>query len=522
MTVPPDFSGTILDNLNDAVVIINAGDFSIAKANSAFCAMHGVSPEALEGQTCHYLIHGSASPCLECGDICPVRETLTTGRHASSGHLHFTSTGEMRYVENSTSPVFDSGELIVQVVLVTRDITGKTLMELALRESEERFRQIFAQDDDALFVLDPYTHAILDANPTAVQTYGYAADEMSGKPVSLLFDAAGYEQFTAQLKETAMDKTIMIPRATHVRKDGSSLQASLRVRLIRLKDRAVLYCSFRDMTDKFRLQEEALDLQAKLIHANKMTSLGTLVSGVAHEINNPNNFILFNAQLLAEAWRDVAPILEARRRTGEDFTLGGLPFEEMRDVVPRLLAGISDGSQRITAIVKNLKDFARQERPGLDAPVDINEVVKTSAAIMDSHIKKHTAAFSIELGRDLPAVRGSSQQLEQVVINLIMNALLALPGYTRGVKVVTSGEPLGTVVIRVRDEGVGMTADVMERVTEPFFTTRLDQGGTGLGLSISYSIVKAHCGSIVFESEPGRGTTVTVSLPAYKAGHDHE
>ena len=513
-----DFSEAILNSMNDAVAIIDAGDYRIVKVNRSFLSVYGNTEEEVIGRTCHAVIHRSEGPCSQSGQDCPLLETIATGRHASNEHAHFQKTGEMRYFEDSTSPIRDDSGGIVQVVHLSRDITGRTLTELALRESEDRFRRLFEQHEDALFILNPYTQEILDANPAAVEMYGYTLEEFIGKTPALFFDDQNDGKYTAHIRRAETTGNVRIDRAVNIRKDGTKITTSLRGKFIRLKDRNVLYCSVSDITEQIRLEEEARLIQSKLIQANKMTSLGTLVSGVAHEINNPNNFILFNAQLLSEAWRDVASVLEELPDSGRDLHIGGLPFTEMKDIVPKLLTGISDGSNRIKNIVKNLKDFARQDPAGLEGTVDLNSVVTISASILDAHIKKFTEHFTLDLGKDLPAVRGSSQQLEQVVINLITNALLSLPETRCGVQVSTERDGEGSVVIRVKDEGCGMPPEILDRIMEPFFTTRLAQGGTGLGLSISYSIIKAHQGTIAFASEPGQGTMVSVALPIIEGG----
>src|SRR6185369_10777860 len=136
-----------------------------------------------------------------------------------------------------------------------------------------------------------------------------------------------------------------------------------------------------------------------------------------------------------------------------------------------------------------------------------------SASILNPLISSSTRRFKLELAEGLPQVRGSARQLEQVVINLIQNALLALPDPDHGVRVGTELDPeSGNVLIRVSDEGSGIAPEISDRVMEPFFTTRLERGGTGLGLAICATIVKEHGGSIEFSSEPGKGTMFTVRL----------
>ena len=272
----------------------------------------------------------------------------------------------------------------------------------------------------------------------------------------------------------------------------------------------------RDVTARVRMEKEAKAIQSKLIHTNKMTALGTLVSGVAHEINNPNSYILSNAQLFSEIWSDTYKVLREQYQKNGEFYLGGLKYSEIESVVPKLIHGINDGATRISNIVNYLKDFARPDRSNLNGKVDINKVILNSRTILNNKINIITDDFHITYGDNLPLVKGSSQQIEQVVMNLVINSLQALPDKQSGIWVSTSYEKeTGFVIIKIRDEGNGMSGEILDRITEPFFTTKLNSGGTGLGLSISYSIVKEHNGLLEFESKQGKGTTVYLKLPAH-------
>ena len=272
----------------------------------------------------------------------------------------------------------------------------------------------------------------------------------------------------------------------------------------------------RDITAEVRMEEEARLIQTRLIQANKMTSLGTLVSGVAHEVNNPNSYILTNAQIFDEIWKDSVEILKEHYRDNKELNLGGIPFSELLDVAPKLISGIHEGSIRIKKIVENLKDFSRAESYDLGSKVNMNTVIMSARSLLDSHIGKYTNKFHINCDDSIPPVKGSTQQLEQVIINLIMNALQSLPDNESGILISTSyNKKSKTVNVKVKDEGCGISDEILGRVTEPFFTTKLNIGGTGLGLSISYTIIKDHKGSLLFKSKEGKGTVVTVNLPVY-------
>lgn len=254
-----------------------------------------------------------------------------------------------------------------------------------------------------------------------------------------------------------------------------------------------------------------------MIHANKMASLGMLVSSIVHEINNPNNYIMSNASLLSAAWKDAMVVLEEYAREHGEFYLDGVSFSTAREEVPELLSGLMDGTHRINAIVNSLKDFVRQDGGSLQDRVDVGKAVRIACQIVEHEIKKHTVNFNLNIDEKPLYVRGNAQQLEQVVINLVINALNSLPDkYGRMFVSVSHPEHGRYVEIMVRDEGVGIPGSVLAKLFEPFFTTRKDSGGTGLGLFISRSIIEKHNGVMEFESEPGKGTTVTVKLPITK------
>jgi PAS domain S-box-containing protein len=269
----------------------------------------------------------------------------------------------------------------------------------------------------------------------------------------------------------------------------------------------------RDISERKRVEEEKKAIQAKLIQTNKMTSLGLLVSGMAHEVNNPNNSINFSAHILAKTWIDILPILDNYNKTEGDFFIAGHQFSQIRETLPQVITGISDSSHRIEGIIKNLRDFVRKGQADLSMLANINCIVSVSAAILNNQIKMHTNNFKLELDERAPEVRGNSQQLEQVVINLIMNAVQSLPNKDQSVSVATSfDEQAGQAIIKVSDTGCGMSTEVKSRLFEPFFSTKLDSGGTGLGLAISNVIIKDHKGVLEFDSEPGKGTTAIVRL----------
>ena len=259
---------------------------------------------------------------------------------------------------------------------------------------------------------------------------------------------------------------------------------------------------------------KARQRQEQLFRAAKMVSLGTLVSGVAHEINNPVTSALLNTQSLRRAWDGVLPILDERSHNEGDFSVGGMTYNQIRKRMPLLLSHIEEGTRRVRDIVADLRDFARETPSERTDDIDINEVVLKAVGLVSNLIKKSTNHFSVDCTPNLPLFKGSAQRIEQVVINLVMNACQSLSDRERAVQVRTGQDPdKAGVIIEIRDQGTGMPPEVLQQVKDPFFTTKRDAGGTGLGLAISDRIVSDHEGELKFVSEPEKGTTVRVIFP---------
>jgi len=496
---------TIFDSALDGMFVI---DFEgrYLDVNLAGCRMFGYAKEELLSSGVRLLVPPERFHMIE-----EHRKLWKTGGYIPEVRM-LRKDGSEIWVDMAITPLrVGEKELALGI---KRDITARKTAEEALSESEERFRQIFEQNQDAQVILGCGECRVIDANPAAIALFGYSREEFIGMEEADLLGEKVCEKVKTGLK---LQGGFSFERVDAVRRDGTKAAVSVRGQVITLRQSTMVLCTVRDLTELIRMEEEARYIQAKLIHANKMTSIGTLASGVAHEINNPNNFILFNSTLLSDAWKDAARILERYYRDNGDFSLGGLPYSEMSEVVPELLSGITDGSRRIKGIVDNLKDFSRKDKAGLEGSFDVNRAVMASVSILSNQIAKYTDSFEVDCAEGLPKVKGSGQKIEQVVINLVLNALHALADKKKRVIVATRQEE-GRVFIEVRDEGAGMTRDVLDRVMEPFFTTKADLGGTGLGLSISYSIIKEHGGTLEFDSAPGIGTTARITLPAEAEG----
>ena len=381
-----------------------------------------------------------------------------------------------------------------------------------LSESKELLEKIFASQLDAIFVLDSSASPlILDCNPAAEKLFGYKREEMIGRSMEFMHvDFRHSQDFHQKLYLQIEEIGIFHLKELEMKhRDGTVflVNASGTQLLNERNEYIGMISVIHDISVEKLMEQE-------LIQADKMISLGILVSGVAHEINNPNNFIMLNAPLLKEVWKNVAPILDGHYEKHGDFNTGGLLYSEMKEEVPNLLNGIERGSKRIKRIVKDLKDFSRHDKEKMDESVNINDVIRQIITLLHSLIKKSTQSFSVEYGQNLPSIQGSNQKLEQVMINLIQNACHALPDTEKGIYVTTAYDGAsGHVLVTVQDEGIGMPDDDLNRIMDPFFTTKRDSGGTGLGLSVSSNIIKEHEGKIEVRSEVGKGSRFIVHLP---------
>lgn len=272
--------------------------------------------------------------------------------------------------------------------------------------------------------------------------------------------------------------------------------------------------AFAMQTKMVRAQDIVSKQQKELKQAEKMATLGTLVSCVAHDINNPNNSVKMTSQVLADTWRCIMPILDEYAEENGDFSIGGRRYSDHRKAIMDDFNRITRNSERIQHIVNGLKTFSRKQDTELYTRIHINNVVETSLDLF--YNERNTAGrFSIRLGRNIPYIRGSFWDLVQVIINLVQNACQARDGERNEVIVATRyDESNNKVIVRVKDYGVGMDKEVLDNIRKQFYTTRRESGGTGLGLFISSSIVKNHDGTLEIKSEPGRGTTVDISLDA--------
>ena len=377
-----------------------------------------------------------------------------------------------------------------------QDTEAKRQAEEALRASEETLRTLFHHSPDLIITFNrrgeplfhnrpPPEHLSMPFSRTRESRCRSHLDQVfdSGQPVGFLCSNESGHWWEIRLAPIAREGQVQSVMAV-----------------------------FTDVTEKKRLQDQAA-------HSARLITLGELSAGIAHEINNPNSAIQFNESILTEVWRDAEPFLRKAGRDEGAVYLGDMPLEEALATTPRLLEGIHRSSRRVAAIIDNLKRMARRDAGDMDEQVDIQVTLASAFSILQGQIAKYTDQCILHPAEDLPLIAGNSLQLEQVFINLIVNALQSLPSRRHGVAVAATADDQG-ITVTVTDEGCGISKENLGRLTNPFFTTRPESGGTGLGLSISLTIVQNHRGRLHFESRLGQGTRASVWLPLNREKED--
>jgi PAS domain S-box-containing protein len=352
----------------------------------------------------------------------------------------------------------------------------------AMRAAHERERMLataLATMDQPVFVLS-LDRRVLYANAAAVREYGYALDELTSMSIDELVASAVAMRPGEEIAGTAPN--VVVAEHVHRRRDGSQFPAAVALDFIRQDTGAPIghVLSVRNLTSERRIAEQ-------LRQSEKLAALGELVAGVAHELNNPLAGISAFAQLLLEE-----------------------PLDDDQRESARLIKREAD---RAVGVIRDLLLFSRKTGP-TNAPVDLNALIELTLRLRAYSLRSSGVDIETHLDRDLPEIAGDDQKLQQVILNLIVNAEYAMRRSTTRRLVIRTAREADTAVAEVSDTGTGMSEETLQRVFEPFFTTKPPGEGTGLGLSVSYGIVEAHGGTIGVASIPGRGTTFRMMLPA--------
>jgi PAS domain S-box-containing protein len=370
-----------------------------------------------------------------------------------------------------------------RILALARDITGRKTAEAALRASEEQYHAMFNASIDGLALWDA-AGEIVDTNPALWQMYGYSAGEAATMPPGRYAGRCYHVDF---LQSVVAGESVHA-ELSDVRKDGSPLEVEVHGIPMQYQGQPHVLTIARDITEKKRSAEELARQREALYQREKLAALGSLLAGVAHELNNPLSVVVARAVLL----------------------------EEQGDTATRAAAlKIRTAAERCARIVRMFLAMARQQRPER-GPVAVNDVVSAALDITGYAIRTSGIEVALALSGDIPLILADGDQLHQVLLNLIVNAQQSLQEQPppRRMRVASGFDRLtDRVRITVADNGAGIPAHLRARVFEPYFTTKPTGVGTGVGLAVSLGIVEAHDGTLTVDCPAEGGAVFTIELP---------
>jgi PAS domain S-box-containing protein len=472
---------TVLAAMLD-IVIYQDLEHRVVWANKAAGESVGLAPEGLIGRYCYEIWQQRSLPCVNC-PVAQARETSKPQQNEVSS-----PDGRLWLVRGY--PVIGPDGVVSGAIEVTQDITERKRVEEALRQSEEKYRTILSEMQDSYFEVD-LAGNLTFFNDSTSNSLGYSAEELMG---------VSYREFTAsediKLVYKVFNKVYRTNRPNKgflwkvVRKDGAVGFVEATVSPLRNPKGEII--GFRgvgrDITERKRAEEERGQFEQKAQIASRLASVGEMAAGIAHEINNPLTSVIGYSQLLS-----------GREDIPEDVKMD--------------LKAIDEGAQRVAGIIKRLLTFARQSRPERTL-VSINDLITNTLDLRAYHLRTNNIKVTAKLATDLPLTTADPAQLQQVFLNIIVNAEAEMrQARGRGRLLVKTEEVNGTIRISFKDNGPGIAKKNLARIFDPFFTTREVDQGTGLGLSICHGIIAEHKGRIWAESKPGRGATFIVELP---------
>jgi PAS domain S-box-containing protein len=477
------------DAVKDSVLLLDK-DFHILRANHAAAEFLGLPFDRIVGGHCYDLTHRTSTPPAEC----PLAKMRQSRWHEEAEVL---ARPEGPWLSVSVDPIFDlSGEL-TQVVHVARDITERKRAEEALRESETRFRTFVDHAGDALFVLDIAQGTIVDANRSACESLGYTREELIGS-TPLNFHLNGHQAELESIAQRATAGETVFDSHLHRRKDGSTFPVEVHTSLVSYGSGRFLLMVARDISDRVQAEEQRdqlRQLEAELAHLDRLTMLGELTASIAHEVNQPLAGVVSNASASLRWLAGDSPNLEEAREAARRIVRDGKRAGEV--------------ITRIRALTK--KTSTPREK------LDLNETLRQVLALVGDEAKRKSVMIRTQFADDLSPVSGDQVQLQQVVLNLAMNAIEAMSSIgerPRELVIGTRNLECDQVQVTVEDSGVGLEPNTMQKIFEPFYTTK--PTGMGMGLSISRSILQAHGGRLWATAKDGPGTIFYFTLPKYQ------
>lgn len=402
--------------------------------------------------------------------------------------------GQVVDVEVYSSPIQYKGYTFLYTII--HDVSKRASALSALKESENLFRTLVEGSPDTIFIQTNRQFSFV--NTAGLHLFGAESrDELIGRPVMDRFHPDYRDAISERIRQLNIEKKAQPPNETiFIKMDGTPVWVEVQGVPVTYHDLDGAIVFARDITEKKKQQAANLETEAQLRQQQKLEAIGTLAGGVAHEINNPINGIMNYAQLILDSVGDT-----------------GSGSEYAREIIAE--------SERISDIVKSLLQFSRIEKQS-HSYASIKDIINQTVSLIRTVIKKDQIDFVISLQDDLPDIKCRSQQIQQVLMNLLTNSRDALnekyPGFDKDkiirlfcVQIQYDGRRW--IRITVEDHGNGIPESIQEKIFEPFFSTKTKDKGTGLGLSISFGIVKEHHGKLFVNSKPGSNTCFYLDLP---------
>ena len=388
-----------------------------------------------------------------------------------------------------------------------KEIIERKQAEEKLRKNKEMLQLVFDGISEPLVMLGKNLEIRL-LNKAANAYYHVGQRKVAGKPCHQAFRGISAKCEKCEIPAAVVnDQPLMLEREGFM--DSSRIEQVV-VYPIAKKDTgegaAIIRIS--DITDEKMLRKQ-------IVQTEKLSSLGFLVAGVAHEINNPNNFISFNIPILKEYLNEIIPIIDDYAKEHENLELFGMTYPQFREDVLKLVDNIENGSRRINIAVSNLRGNSRtREKTKMDW-IDVKEVVEKSVSICRSKINRMVKSFEVYISEDMPLIYTDSETIETAVINLLINAAQAVDKENSWIrlKVTLDDSSLNDLIIDVSDNGCGIEEKIKKHIFDPFFTTKSPSEGTGLGLTLCHNSIGEAGGRIEVDSVAGKGSTFKVILP---------
>ncbi len=465
------------------LITVQDRDFKLLKYNQKFADRF--APES--DDYCYHAYKGQNIKCIDC----PVEKTFKDGRIHTGEESGPDKDGSLSHWLFRTSPIFNSQGDVVAAMEISLDITQRKELEQKLAQSEKKYRDIFNNIPNPVFMLDVEGLKILDCNESALSVYGYPRQELIGTSFMLLFTEGERNHYAFKLMTTTL-----LNQVKQVNKAGKNIYVTIRVSLYKQNGRSVLLVTTSDITKR-------LEAEQQLIQASKMATLGEMATGVAHELNQPLSVI----------------------KTASSFLIKKINNQQEIDgqILETMLTKIDANVDRASRIIIHMREFARKSDQGL-LPVQLHDVLMRAIDIFSQQLKIRGIEVVWDMARPLPRVLGDPDRLEQVFINLLINARDAIEEKWAGVAYSEQDKRLtlrsrvdaDKVVVEVCDTGGGIPESLRQKIFEPFFTTKEVGKGTGLGLSISYGIIKDCRGQIEARPNPDGGACFVLSFRQWK------